>query len=363
MGDIDFGDLTSIAELAAERVDAMEASGRCDRDVVEALRAGGWFRMLVPRSLGGAEASPSAFVDAVEELSTANASAGWCLMIAASTGSISGWMPPPAADEVFGDPGSIHGGTYAPIGAATRRGDGAWEVSGRWQWGSGSQHCTWMFGGVRCGDGSIGLAAMPAGDVTVIENWDVLGMRGTGSHDWAAESVVVPESRLVRLIDATPVESGPLYRFPLFGLLALGISAVSSGIGRAALASIADRGRAERSTFQREFGRATALHESARAWLSAVIDDAWRTASSGEDPSLEQRARLRLAAAHAVHTATDTARFAFTAGGGGSVRSSSVLQRLLRDAHVATQHVMVGPHMSEAAARPLLGLEVDPGEL
>ena len=94
------------------------------------------------------------------------------------------------SEKVFGDPLGVWGGAYAPLGRATREGD-QWRLSGTWPWGSGSQNCTWMAGGAVCDDGVFRLLYVPIADVTIIENWDVVGLRGTGTIvRWAREHSV-----------------------------------------------------------------------------------------------------------------------------------------------------------------------------
>lgn len=362
-------DLELLARLAGERVDETESAGRLPADLATTLAEAGLFRQLVPASLGGGEVHPRQLVASIERISAANGSVGWCVMIAATTAAMSGWLPRSAAADVFGDPLGVWGGAYAPLGRAVRDGD-HWRLSGTWPWGSGSQNCTWMAGGAVCDDGVFRLLYVPAADVTIIENWDVVGLRGTGSHDWSVADAVVPVERSVDLLGGAAVESGPLYQFPLFGLLALGIASVSLGLGAAALDELAElagaktpslqrRKLAERGTVQAEVARSTAQLRSARAYVMGAIDDAWESAVDGHPPTIEQRANLRLAATHAAHTAVDVVRSSFALAGGTAVRNDSPLARILRDANVVTQHLMVSPVTYEPVGRVLLGLPVE----
>lgn len=354
---------------AGARVDEMERAGRLPDDLADRFKEAGLFRQLVPRSLGGAEAHPAEFVESVERMATVNGSAAWCVMIGATSGALAGRMEVAAASDVFGDPLGCWGGAYAPLGRATSVDDG-WRLAGRWPWGSGSQHCTWMAGGAVCDDGVFRLLFVPADEVRIIENWDVVGMRGTGSHDWSVDGSVVPRARAIDLLAGSPVEDGPLYRFPVFGLLALGLAAVSLGLGAAALDALVElaggktpslqkRTLAERGTVQAEVAKATATLRSARVYVMDAIGESWSAAEAGDEPSIEQRADLRLAATHAAHSVTDVVRSAFTLAGGTAVRNDSPLPRLLRDAHVVTQHLMVSPVTYEPAGRVLLGLPIE----
>jgi alkylation response protein AidB-like acyl-CoA dehydrogenase len=211
---------------------------------------------------------------------------------------------------------------------------------------------------------------MRAHEVELIDTWDAVGMRGTGSGDMAVKDVRVPQGRSVSFMTDRPRDTGPLYAFPPFGLLALGIAAVASGNARAALEDLkalagakkpggSSRSLAERSTIQADFARAEAALEAARALAEARIAVAWGQASNGSALDAPARAGLRLAATHLTRTAADVVRCAYDMAGGSSVYSSHPLQRRFRDAHVATQHMMVAPPTYELAGRVLLGLPTD----
>jgi len=258
-------------------------------------------------------------------------------------------------------------------------------VSGRWAWASGSANCQWLIGGALIFDDGVlrtlpggapdhRMMLMPRGEVELIDTWDSVGMRGTGSGDMAARSVRVPRGRSVSFITDSPVESGSLYAFPPFGLLALGIAAVASGNARAALDDFkalatakkgagSSRTLASRGTVQADFARAEAALESARALVTVTVAEAWQRATAGAPLDTGVRARLRLAATHLTRTAAEVARTAYDLAGGTSVYSLSPLQRRFRDAHVATQHMMVAPPTYELAGRVLLGLPTDDGVL
>jgi alkylation response protein AidB-like acyl-CoA dehydrogenase len=207
-------------------------------------------------------------------------------------------------------------------------------------------------------------------DVELIDTWDASGMRGTGSGDMAVKNVRVPKARTVSFITDAPRDAGPLYAFPPFGLLALGIAAVASGNARAALDDVkalaltkkgagSSRVLAERGVVQADYARAEAALESARALVNVSVADAWVQASAGVVLDKQIRARLRLAATHLTRTAADVVRGAYETAGGTAVYAIHPLQRRFRDAHVATQHMMVATPTFELTGRVLLGLDVD----
>jgi alkylation response protein AidB-like acyl-CoA dehydrogenase len=306
-------------------------------------------------------------------------------MIGSTTALLSAYLDPAAAEEIYGsDPEVITGGAYAPVGRAVVLPDGALEVSGRWEWGSGSANCSWLLGGAMVVDAegadvldAAGLPEMrlcfaPADEVDIVANWDVLGMQGTGSDDLVMERVRVPRRRTVSLLDDRPWADGPLYRFPPFGLLALGIGAVALGVARCAMDAFVElavgkvpmmsaRTLSSRATVRAEVGRAEADLRAASALYRDEIASAWAAAESGAEFDVARRASLRLAATHAATVSADVCARLHRLGGGTTVRHGQVLERTLRDSHTATQHVLVSWSMYETVGGVLLGAE--PGML
>jgi alkylation response protein AidB-like acyl-CoA dehydrogenase len=380
--------LTAARDLAptiAARAADTEAQRRLPADLATQIADAGLFRMAVPRRLGGAEAPPADILTALEIIAKADAATGWCTMIAGTTALAAAWLPDRHAEAIFADPRSITGGVFAPLGKAIVAGDDL-IVSGRWAWASGSANCQWLVGGAVILDrpseeGGVmrtlpngapdhRMMFMPANEVELIDTWDTMGMRGTGSGDMAATNVRIPADRSVSFITDAPRDPGPLYAFPPFGLLALGIAAVASGNALAALADLRDlagakkaagssRRLAERATVQADYARAEASLMAARALAEVTVAAAWGEAGAGASLSIDTRARLRLAATHLTRTAAEVTRTAYDLAGGTAVHASHPLQRRLRDAQVATQHMMIAPATYELAGRVLLGVPTD----
>ncbi|HEY1587638.1 MAG TPA: acyl-CoA dehydrogenase family protein, partial [Polyangia bacterium] len=314
----------------------------------------------------------------------ADASTGWCAMVASTSSLLGAYLPEGEAETIYCRGRSITGGVFAPRGRAERRA-GAFVVDGRWSFVSGVTHCDWVLGGVVVHDGEepalladgspdVRLALMPIGAVEVIDTWSVSGLRGTGSHDMTAVAQTVPEARVVSLFSDRPLHPGALYSFPLFGLLAIGIASVALGIARGAIEDLASlagaktpaAGRktlAERATVQALLARAEASLRAARALVLGEADAAWSAAERGGEMAEQHRLGLRLAASHATEVAAEVVTTMYQAGGGTSIYDSSMLQRRFRDVHVATQHMMVAPATWELGGRLLLGLPTDTKQL
>jgi alkylation response protein AidB-like acyl-CoA dehydrogenase len=371
----------ALAPAIRARADEIERGRRLPPDLVADLAAAGIFRLCVPRAYGGGESDVATLLGALEEVAGADGSAGWCAMIGATSGVLAAYLPPEAAREIYGAaPGAVTGGVFAPRGEAVAAG-GGYRVSGRWPFASGCEHCAWLMGGCVVVEGGAPrllarglpdsrLMLFPAAEAQVIDTWTVAGLRGTGSHDIAVAGIFVPAARAVSLITDRPREPGPLYAFPVFGLLALGIAAVAVGIARSALDELARlatvktptgsrRPLAERPMIQAQVAEAEAGLRSARAFLRETVAAAWEAARRAGEIDLRQRALLRLAATRATRAAAEAVTLAYDAGGGTSIYAASPLQRHFRDIHVVTQHMMVAPATYELVGRVLLGVETD----
>jgi indole-3-acetate monooxygenase len=364
----------------AGRSDEIEATRHLPRDIADSMVATGAFKLCVPREIGGVQATALELVTAIEEMSQADGAAGWCLMIGATSGVTAAYLAPEFAREIHGDPLTVTGGIFAPRGKAMKDGDG-YIVSGTWQWASGSSHCQWMKGGcivhedgeprmLRDGVPDIRTMYFPMDAIRLHDNWFSSGLCGSGSCDMTIEGLRVPEGHTLSMISGKPWCDGPLYRFPLFGLLAIGCGAVALGIARGAIEDIRElagaktptlsrRTLAERAQVQADVAKAEAQVASARAWLVEEVGKSWDAAARGEAIPIERRSALRLAATHAVDASVRAVDSCYTLGGGTSVYRDSPLQRRFRDVHVITQHMMVAAPTYELAGRVLLGLPVD----
>ncbi|MEL7040319.1 MAG: acyl-CoA dehydrogenase family protein [Pseudomonadota bacterium] len=367
------------SELAT-RAAEMDEVRRLPRDLAEKLARGGLFRMVTPAAYGGLECSPRQIVDAVEAVAEANASAGWCVMIGATTALNAAYMAPDMAQDVYSDPMIITGGVFAPMGKALVDGDD-YVVSGRWQWGSGSANCSWLCGGSMVfEDGALRtlpggrpdarMMVFPAAEAELIDTWHVMGLKGTGSGDIAVNQIRVPKARSVSLVADKPYIDSPLYKFPAFGLLSLGVASAAMGNAKGALQAFTDLAGAkknqgskktlsERSTIQSETARITAMFRAARAYLHDEIDLTWEVAETSGDIPVERRAALRMACTHMVRTSAEVCRICYDLGGGAALFEASELQRRFRDGHAMTQHIVTAPATWELTGRLLFGLPTD----
>lgn len=368
----------SFAQEIRQRATDIEAARRLPQDLAARMAAAGLFRALVPTRYGGGQVHPSEFFDAVMATAEADGSVGWCLMIGASTGLLAATLADDAARATFAaNPDAIVTGVTAPMGRAEAV-PGGMRVSGRWPFGSASQVSNWICGGSvvlengeprRSAQGGLEviLPLFEASAVRIHDSWHTSGLCGTGSNDIEVHDAFVPEGRWVAL-GAPPRIDEPLYRFPFFGLLALGVSAVSLGIARHAIGAFTElaggkrpsgsqRTLAQRGSVQQDLARAEALVASGQALTHQAIDQAWRQAERAGRLDRAVKAQLRLAATNNAWSAAQAVDRLYHAAGGSSIYRSSVLQRCFRDVHVTTQHIMVAQPTYEVVGRVLLGMD------
>ena len=367
-----------LAPLVREHADLIESERRLPEPVIRALTVLGIFRSFVPRALGGAEADPVTFCRAVEELARTDGSTGWVAMLCGSCGLFGGLLPEAAAREIYADPDVIVAGTLAPTGSA-RVVDGGYRVRGRWSFGSGILHSTWVLGNCRVYDGEelrltpggapeTRLLFFPRSEVEILDTWRTGGLRGTGSHDFAVEDVFVPAHRSCRFAEA-PVQPGPLYALPYIVLSTALMAGVALGIARHALDALEElatvktpaRSQAllrEDPLARAQIGEAEGLLRAGQAFLYQELERTWDAVRSEGWLTRKQHGLLRLAGVQAVGLALQAVDLAFRAGGGSSIYAASPLERCLRDIRAAAQHHVLIPANYEIAGQLFLGFDL-----
>ena len=365
--------------LIEAEADASEAAQQQSDKVVVAMRKAGLYSMLLPKALGGGEVD---FVDAmriVERLAWADGSAGWCTMVAgvmaASAGS---FMPDKGVAILYGKgPDVTISGNGVPRGHA-RRVPGGYRIKGHWAYGSGIPHAEWVHSGCFIVDDSgqpmlnpdgspeIVLTHHPKSTIALKGNWDVLGLRGTGSFDYVqvGEDLFVPEDTTYSFDAETPRRGGTQYQVGLVGFTAWGHTSWALGVGRRALDEIARLARertdvfgllADSPTFRKSFAEAEAKYRSARAFIYESWASIAETSRHGIGPSLEQIALVRLAMRHIHDVLSEITTMAHRYSRGVSLRPSK-LQRAYRDAHAGTQHLLLADEIELECAKVLLGV-------
>jgi alkylation response protein AidB-like acyl-CoA dehydrogenase len=364
-------DLTSRAQavgtLADQYADQGDRDGQLSPPVVDALHREGLLGLWTPRVLrGGAELDPLASLQVIEHVAYGDPSAGWVLMAAAlAIGTGAAYLDQSAVDVLFsGERLPVIAGQGTRPGTATRDGDG-FRLTGSWSFASGIKHATHIHTlGIIKETGEPRIFVLPVTQATLIDNWDVLGLRATGSIDYQIENVFVPESFTHFAVTETPRRGGRLFNLGIIGFAVIAHSGWACGIGRRLLDELAKKvhsgiGRsgamAESDTFHEEYAKVEAAYRAARALVFETWGGVAESLDRGEPLTVRQQTLMRLAMAHITWTGKTVADFVYKSAGTVALRSG-VIQRLFRDMHAGTQHITSAPPTFRNAGRELAGL-------
>jgi indole-3-acetate monooxygenase len=359
---------TEVGETAQHAAPDAERAGRLSDDVVGAIRSSGLPGLGLPGALGGFASPPVATTEVLERIATCDAASAWIVMIASTASLNAAYLPPVAAAAIYANGSqTMTAGVFAPKGRGTRV-EGGYRISGWWPFCSGSLHADWITGGFMVeGESTFRAAFFPADEVEIIDSWHVMGLAATGSHDFRVDDCFVPEDHTIAPDVDPPWADEPLYRFPLYGMLALGVASVMLGIARGAIDDLVElatekvptgsrRTLAERPAVQQAIAQSEARLGSARAYMHDRIGEAWDLAVDGHPVEGTTRAGLRMAATHAAESAVDVVESMFRAAGGTSIYRTSRLERRFRDVNTAAQHMMISQPTWEMVGRALLGV-------
>jgi alkylation response protein AidB-like acyl-CoA dehydrogenase len=320
----------------------------------------------VPKVLGGSELDAVHSLEVLEDLSYGDASAGWVVMAAClSIGTAGSFLSDDAAHALFDDGGRpVIAGQGTRPGVAVPDGDG-FRVSGAWSFASGLKHGTHIHTlAIVEGTGEPRIFVVPVGKATLIDNWDVIGLRGTGSIDYTLDDVAVPDGWSHFAVTQDPKRGGSIYHVGIIGFAEQCHSGWALGVGRRMLDELATlaqekSGRAgnqvDSPSFHEGFARIEGRFRSARALVYEAWADADATLATGAHLSVRQHTLVRLALVNVTDALHEVANHVYLAAGTTSLRRGT-LQRLLRDVHAGTQHVTSGPSVRQNIGRELAGL-------
>ena len=373
----------SLRDVATAHATEAESLETLAGPVVEAMAASRLWALKLPAELGGAEADPVTQIEAIEAMTAIDTSAGWALMIGAtSIGWPGAYLPDAGAQRMFSDLGRLP--TAAGIGGISGTAlpvDGGYRVTGRFSFGSGIRHAEWVLAGApitKDGEGPVEARSfvVPIDQVTVhLDSWHVAGLKGTGSNDFSLDEVFVPAEmswdRAI-MMDGRPERGGAIFRLGMPSYTANEHTAFSLGCARRALELIGEMSSkqrragsgmmaiADRPVFQHFYGQATQRYQAMRAHAFNVFEALWQTACSGRVPDARAQAEARVTSALVTDTCVDIVNQAFHFAGGSVLQQSNLLQRYWRDVNAAAQHMAVSNAAYEAYGQLLLGIEPAP---
>jgi len=359
-----------LAEIRARR-EEFDAKRHVPRDMVAHLKELGVYRAATPRCFGGDACSPSEFLKLIETISEADGSAGWVASFGSAAVYLAALPRNTLASLYANGPDITFAGGLFPIQPAEKV-EGGYRVNGLWKFASGCKGADILGVGIGAGDGGKPrTAVLRPEDVEIIENWEVIGLRGTGSHDLRVKDVFVDDEwTFVR--GGTPSIDEPLYRYPSIAYAAQVLAVVNLGVARAALDEVSRMagGRtgitgapkmADRAYLRISVAKAEAELRSARAFFFEATESAWDTILKGDNLTPEQISLLRLSAVQATRSGANAVQSAYLLAGTAAIYDGHPLQRYLRDAMVVTQHAFLGEGLYDAAGAVSLGVPPMPG--
>jgi indole-3-acetate monooxygenase len=369
-----------IAPIIRAHSEEAERERRLPQPVLRTLRETGLLRMTTPRSLGGLETDPVTRALIGEEIGRHDSAAAWTLENPLDWAFFCARLPDKGAEEIY------RGGADILIAAQFGRPlkatstNGGYHISGRAPFVSNCYDADWISSTVLVDDHEsagdepeMRMVYFPSEECEIIDTWDVMGMRGTGSNDISVTDVYVPKYRTFPMVpDFEPGSHyrGPLYRLPLVGAAASGIPTPMLGVARRALDEVTELARTktpvassgrlkERALAQVELGRAEAILRSGRLLLLDSLSEAWRRCVDGEAHSLEGKADLLLGMAHAMSSAVQAVELACSIAGTTAFRATNPLERCFRDVQTMRHHVFASEHRYGTFGQVYLGVPPD----
>jgi indole-3-acetate monooxygenase len=361
--------------------DELESTRRLPPPLVQALAEAGLFHLHLPASMGGPELPPLTTFRVIEELSKVDGSVGWCAMIANAACFFASRLRTEIGRELFGQPPDPRiAGSLRPEGKASLV-DGGYRVQGRWDFASGIDHARWLLCTCTVMDGDrprltpagtpeLRYLLVSADAATIEDTWSVVGMCGTGSHDFIVDDIFVPACHTFSFTEA-PDEAGALYH-PRLLLVVAWTDTVGNALGMARgaidacieLATYRSSTSAptllrDRSFVQAKIGEAEAILKAARAYVVDAVGTAWEAVCAGVPNPGCEIAQARLAITHGMHEAVRAVDLVFHAAGTNALYRKYPLERYFRDIHAAVQHAAGLPIHYESAGKVLLGLAPD----
>ncbi|MCO4746274.1 MAG: flavin-dependent monooxygenase [Proteobacteria bacterium] len=358
----------ALQEVLRSRIDEAEAVRSLPSETIADFERAGFWRMLQPKRFGGLEVHPNTFFDVQMTIAEACSSSAWVLGVVAVHAWQLALFDDKAQQEVWAEsPGARVSSSYAPTGKVTRV-EGGFEISGRWSFSSGCDHCDWVFLGgfapVDEGPPDMRTFLVPRSDYVIDDNWHTIALKGTGSKDVVIEKAFVPEHRTHKMSDGfrcvspgNALNEAPLYGIPFGQIFTRSVSTTSIGIARGALAfyksvtatkvGAADGNRAAQDpTAQMACARAASAIDAAELVLHRNFDVMMDYAARGERIPVEQRVAWRWDSAQVVTHMASVVDELFTLCGARALFTNSPMHRFFCDVHGARAHYANRPDAS-----------------
>lgn len=367
------GRFEQIRPLLAEQAGRFDADRRLSDAAFCALSDAGFFRLLLPVQLGGCGLSPLDFMTVVEHAAALDGTIGWLVGNGGGMSRAGGYLPPEAAQKVFGKPSAFVASSTGALGKAIPVKSG-YRITGQWPFASGAPHATSFAAlcevdeGKGPGNGRIVLAFLPREAVNLIDNWHVSGMRGTGSWDFVADNAFLP-AEFVCDFQPNPTQPGIVYRLPGISAFVWTVSTAPLGIAKGAidaLISVSTGHRrlgisvpiAERELVQAEIGRCLATCRAAGAYMRSAMSALCASVENGGADPVAARINYRLACSHAAEAAVGVVLRVNDLIGARALAESQPFERRERDVRAAAKHIAMSAEQFVIGGRYALGGDI-----
>ena len=363
--------IDSVSGVIERHAGWAEQQGRLHDRALQALVEAQVPRLFLPASLGGLEVDPVTCALACEKLAVADTAAAWHVMVFNVARLMAAQWPQALVELLWADdPDTLVAASgHTPL-QAVPQGDG-YLISGRQRFVSGCDHATWLLSPVLI-DEIPAMAVMPLAECSIEQNWDTLGMRGSGSCDVVVSELAVPKLQVVipnPQAAANDLYQGTLYRCPsrivfaTYVPVALSLAARSLDLVAAMVGNKTPGGSAgslrERNIAQLHYGKALALYRSARLLFFQSLEQTWARAVLGDDASDVDRADLYLAGTHAVQASSEAVRHCADIAATTMVTKGEALERIGRDMETLRHHGFVNESRYASVAQIHWGAELD----
>ena len=355
--------------LLTREGDEIDGRRELTPSVVKALKGGGFFRMLQPRSIGGMEMKPSDFACVTEAISAADGSTAWVVCQSNGCAMSAAYLEPRVAKAIFTPVDGIL--AWGPPGAPFEAEPvpGGYCISGTWRFASGSQNATWLGAHMKVkGRSEIRTMLFPKSSATMVDIWHTLGLRGTASNEYVVKDLFVPaEQSMLRDAAIDRREDGPLYRFTSNQLYSSGFAGVGLGLARGLIdaflalpATKTSRGAAkpmrDNNVIQSQLAQSEAKWHSARAFLHNTLDDIYEHVIRYGEMTERQAAMLRLASTWSIQQSRDVVHTLYHCAGSVAIFEDQPFERRLRDINSVSQQAQGRQLHYESVGQIMLGL-------
>jgi 3-hydroxy-9,10-secoandrosta-1,3,5(10)-triene-9,17-dione monooxygenase len=369
--------LDALLPPIAARADDDDRAGQIADATIDELAEAGIFATLAPKTYGGFELDLDTFSQIVQKISALSPSAGWvCSFLMGASWRLLAFGRE-GQEEIFGAKNHVLGaGTAAPI-LGVEQVEGGFRLTGRTAWNSGSSHAEWFqINGLLKQEGAppeMIMFAVPRSQVTILDTWHILGMKGTASRDITVDGVFVPAQRSAPFAPALEGRSAghrlhgnPLYHIPFLPFAMTEVLPVVVGTHRGAANALRDRVKsrlgtlsgakaAEKVPAQIRMAQALARADMAEQMLAAMIERIGANRSDAADPM--DRAAIKLHAAMVTGFCLDSVNEMARSVGGDGLRDEAPFQRFFRDINTVGRHAFLDPDTAaETYGKMQLGL-------